>query len=120
MHEGLISDEQFKLMQLALPVCENLIKQCKKSILGTIACDFALEVCNVSQVAPYSSTGLNNYDIRIKCDKPPLCYDFSEVENLLNSATVQEKLNVKANSVWQSCNMWTNINLTLSGDWMLS
>jgi len=47
-------------MQEALPVCENLIKHCKNTVLGTIACDFALEVCNISQVAPYSTTGLNN------------------------------------------------------------
>jgi len=59
---GLISDYEYTLMQEALPACENLIKHCKKTLLGTIACDFALEICNVSQVAPYSKTGLNNYD----------------------------------------------------------
>jgi len=42
------------------------------------------------------------------------------VDNLLNNPLVQKGLNVKEGANWESCNMWTNLNLTFSGDWMLS
>ena len=29
--------------------------------------------------------GHNPYDMRIKCEKPPLCYDFGSVETFLNA-----------------------------------
>lgn len=107
-------------MQTALPACLALIKSCKQTVLGTLACDAAVEVCNASQVSVLlATTGLNNYDIRKKCEKLPLCYDFSNVENLLNNKETQKGINSKKDK-WESCNHWTNLNLTLSGDWMLN
>lgn len=106
-------------MKAALPVCTGLISTCSKSILGRVGCDAAVEYCNLTQVMPLMTlTGKNNYDIRLKCDKLPLCYDFSNVDNFLNTATV--KTAIGANKSWESCNHYTNLALTLSGDWMLS
>lgn len=69
-------------MKLALPACTALIKSCKDSIIGTLACDAAVEICNLSQVMPLLFlTGKNNYDVRKQCESLPLCYDFSNVEN---------------------------------------
>lgn len=65
------------------------------------------------------TTGLNNYDIRIKCDKLPLCYDFSNVENFLNNKENIKALGAKKDK-WESCNHKAQLALTLSGDWMLS
>jgi hypothetical protein len=44
--------------------------------------------------------------MRIKCEKLPLCYDFSNIEAYLNRAEVVEALG--ASGSWQSCNMVVN------------
>ena len=45
---------------------------------------------------PYQFTGLNPYDMRIKCEVRPLCYDFTQVTTFLNNKEVQKELGVKA------------------------
>jgi len=66
----------------------------------------ALEFC---QLLVTSILGLpfapnfNVYDIREKCDKPPLCYDMSAADNLLGQADVKEILGVKGRG-WVECN----------------
>jgi len=57
---------------------------------------------------------MNQYDMRIKCEKKPLCYDFSAVENFLNSADTQKQLGVTKK--WASCNM--DVNAAMQGDYM--
>ena len=47
-----------------------------------------------AMMAPYEETGLNPYDIREPCAVKPLCYDFSDVTDFLNSATVKTALGV--------------------------
>jgi len=44
----------------------------------------------------------NVYDIREKCEHPPLCYDFSNVDKFLARADVIEALGVKGRS-WTEC-----------------
>ena len=62
-------------------------------------------------------TGLNPYNIQKKCGLNPLCYDFSDVETLLNLGTTREALHVsKKLHKWASCNM--GINLKFQVDWM--
>lgn len=56
----------------------------------------------------------NVYDIREKCTKPPLCYDFSTADNLLNSASVQKELGVSGK--WVECSK--KVHLALLLDWM--
>ena len=36
----------------------------------------------------------NVYDIRKKCEKPPLCYDFSLLDKLMARADVRKELGV--------------------------
>lgn len=68
-----------------------------------------------------SITGLspkfNVYDIREECTYPPLCYDFSAVDNLLNDADVQRILGVSGRG-WKECNML--VHTWLLGDWMVN
>ena len=52
----------------------------------------------------------NVYDIRKKCEDPPLCYDFSELDEFLNRKDVQEELNVPGRN-WESCNMTVHFML---------
>lgn len=106
-------------MSAALPLCIELISVCSKSLIGRVACDAAFEYCNLTQVTPLMAlTGKNNYDIRIKCEKLPLCYDFSNVERFLNTKEVQSAIG--AVKKWESCNHIANLALSLSGDWMFS
>ena len=57
---------------------------------------------------------INVYDIRIPCDVPPLCYDFTNIDNFLNDPKVQAALGV--NRSWEECNM--SVHIALLGDWM--
>jgi len=42
----------------------------------------------------------NVYDIREKCDTPPLCYDFSPVDKLMLSADIEKILGVPGRNDW--------------------
>jgi cathepsin A (carboxypeptidase C) len=61
---------------------------------------------------------LNPYDIRKKCEHPPLCYDFSVVGDFLNLESTKQALGVdEAHShQWASCNY--GINMKFHTDWM--
>jgi len=56
----------------------------------------------------------NVYDIRIPCEDPPLCYDFSAQSNFMNSPTVQKALGV--NMEWEDCG--SLVHTLLLGDWV--
>jgi len=58
----------------------------------------------------------NVYDIREKCEKPPLCYDLSATDNILARDDIKELLGVKGRS-WTECNM--AVHTALLGDWMV-
>ena len=49
---------------------------------------------------------MNNYDMRIKCAVPPLCYDFSAPEIFLNDPANQKAIG--ATKKWESCNFAVN------------
>jgi len=57
----------------------------------------------------------NIYDIRRKCDHPPLCYDFDNLGRFLERADVKAELGVKDRN-WSSCNMI--VHTFMVGDWV--
>jgi len=59
---------------------------------------------------------INVYDIRIPCEVPPLCYDFSDVANLLAKPAVKQALGVSPKARWEDCNML--VHTYLIGDWV--
>lgn len=78
----------------------------------------ALEVCNALMATMLGnplSPKFNTYDIRKKCDVPPLCYDFSKVDKFLAKPEVVEALGTQGRK-WTSCNM--TVHAMLMGDWM--
>merc|ERR1740117_1579693 len=103
-------------MEVATPVCIAAIKACQAVEATCIA---AVESCNLGLLIPYTLTGMNPYDMRIKCAKPPLCYDFSNVGKYLAIPAVQAALGVTGHK-WSSCNHAVAIAFELSGDWMHS
>ena len=61
---------------------------------GAAACVLATDVCNAGLLIPYQLSGMNPYDMRVKCAVPPLCYDFSNVGKFLARPEVLKALGV--------------------------
>merc|ERR1712153_187713 len=85
--------------------------------VGNGLTDPAIEACNMGLLIPYTLTGMNPYDMRIKCAKPPLCYDFSNVGTYLDRPEVRATLGVGERK-WSDCNHLVAIAFELGGDWM--
>jgi len=100
-------------MKAATIPCVNQIHKCNAEN-NSSACTTAYAVCNYGELIPYELTGYNPYDMRIKCQKRPLCYDFSSVETFLNAKDTQTQLGVKKK--WASCNRI--VNVAFQHDWM--
>lgn len=77
-------------------------------------------MCNAGLLLPYQATGLNPYDMREACAKPPLCYDFSNVGAYLRRPEVKAALGVDAGREWKDCNHAVALEFELAGDWMHS
>lgn len=106
-HENnLISKVPYYLLKGAYKVCQTLIK----SGIWPIA----LEECQLTTTTMLIS-GLNVYDIRKKCENPPLCYDFDNLDKFIDRKDVREELGVK-NRSWSSCNMI--VHTFMLGDWV--
>jgi len=84
-------------------------------------CKTAQSLCGAWETTPYYQTGLNPYDIRIPCEVPGLCYNFSNVETFFNDPSVLEQLHVRigadASSQWTECNY--DVNAAFAPDWMV-
>eukprot|EP00929_Paragymnodinium_shiwhaense_P029484 TRINITY_DN1687_c0_g2_i1.p1 TRINITY_DN1687_c0_g2~~TRINITY_DN1687_c0_g2_i1.p1 ORF type:complete len:480 (+),score=88.81 TRINITY_DN1687_c0_g2_i1:67-1506(+) len=114
LEKGVITNFlEIAAMKAASKFCTGQIAKCN-SANASSACSTAYAACNYGELVPYQLTGYNPYDMRIKCDKPPLCYDFGAVEDFLNSAEVQKQLGVSKK--WGSCNML--VNAAMQGDYM--
>jgi len=108
-----VSEDVYETMKEVVPRCTELIHTCNKgdSMIDTFACQSAFIVCNMGLTSPYQSTGLNPYDIRKECEKPPLCYDMSHITKWLNSAKTKKALHVDTqhSHSWQTCNFGINM-----------
>ena len=114
-HKAAVGNVTHGLMVAATPVCTGAISACEKKVPGS--CLLATEICNAGLLIPYTLTGMNPYDMREKCAKPPLCYDFSNVGVYLKKPEVQAALGVKGRT-WSDCNRAVALAFELAGDWM--
>ena len=111
----LIGEGEYLALDAALKLCQGLIK----SGVWPIAmeeCQIAVEIILGNPIKPK----FNVYDIREKCEKPPLCYDFSPADNMLLKTEIMKTLGVPTDAQsrdWQECNMAVHIAMT--ADWML-
>mgnify|MGYP002803561713 FL=1 len=112
LDKGVIGRVGTLAMKAATVPCVKQIASCNAGDAN--ACTTAYALCNYGELIPYQLTGHNPYDMRIKCEKPPLCYDFSKVESFLNDEKTQSALGVKKK--WGSCNRI--VNLAFQHDWM--
>jgi len=99
-------------MKLAAKKCTAQIQACQEN---EAKCEAAFTFCAISQVTPVQASGINLYDVRSKCEHPPLCYDFSPTEKYLNLPEVVEALGTTGHK-WSSCNMM--VNARFHTDWM--
>ncbi|CAE7260186.1 SCPL48 [Symbiodinium natans] len=112
LQKGVIGKLGSLAMKAASIPCVKQIASCNAG--DDNACTTAYALCNYGELIPYQLTGHNPYDMRIKCEKPPLCYDFSAVEDFLNDKDTQAQLGVSKK--WGSCNRI--VNLAFQHDWM--
>lgn len=113
-YEGIpISQKVFNGMESQVSKCQSEIEKCNESDNAN-DCDNAYSFCMESQTEPVTATGVNPYNLDIKCEVPGLCYDFSAETEWLNNATVQAQIGVDMK--WQSCD--TLVNIRLESDWM--
>jgi cathepsin A (carboxypeptidase C) len=110
LENNLIGKVQYYLLEAAFTACQGLIDT-GIWLVAMEECQLAVTTILGIPLAPR----FNVYDIRKKCDYPPLCYDFSPVENFLKRADVIESLGVQGRS-WESCNM--AVHTALLGDWV--
>jgi len=109
LKQGVITSKiALGIMKAAVPACTKLVHTCNdfNSSWQGSACLSAFVECNYGETVPYQMKGYNPYDMRIKCEKPPLCYDFSKVETFLNLPEVQKAIG--AAKKWSSCNLVVN------------
>jgi len=116
-HEPAVSNATYRIMEAAVGPCVEAIKGCDRGIPET--CLLATDLCNIGLIEPYSLTNMNPYDMRIKCEVPPLCYDFSNVGVYLARPEVKAALGV-GDHRWTDCNHAVALEFELAGDWMHS
>lgn len=92
------------VMEAATAQCSVGCKACDE--VGGAACTAAFIACNYAETVPYQRTGMNVYDMRIKCSMPPFCNDRSNVAKFLNGADAQKQIG--AEDSLGSCNMLLN------------
>lgn len=100
-------------LKAATVACEATLAACNSGVpvVSQAGCAAAMETCALGFQLPYMATGLNPYDVRIKCAVPPLCYDMSNDVTYLNDPEVQKQLGVDMK--FESCNLIVNKAFTL-------
>lgn len=107
---NLIGSSQYLLLKAGFATCQKTIE--------TGSWFYALEMCQLlmsSILGNPLAPAFNVYDIRKKCDVPPLCYDMSNAETFLNLPEVQAKLGVSGRK-WTECSQ--EVHTFLLGDWI--
>ncbi|KAJ8599957.1 hypothetical protein CTAYLR_002843 [Chrysophaeum taylorii] len=123
----LVSDAVLGLMSGVEIICEPLIAACNGNrsvvdddlttrVLKWTDCINAYVFCNIGEITPVESTGVNVYDVRRPCGPYELCYDFSAVDTYLNRDDVQAALGVSKE--WEECSHLVDLVMVYGGDWV--
>ncbi|RDX89530.1 Serine carboxypeptidase-like 49 [Mucuna pruriens] len=114
LDSGIISKADHDDISELIPGCEQAAKTCESQ--GGDSCIAAYNTCeaifgSILEIAG----GINYYDIRKKCIGQ-LCYDFHNVEKLLNLEEVKSALGVGKDLEFVSCS--TTVHEAMTGDLM--
>jgi len=113
---GLIDKKKDEFLNFGFKLCQGLI-YASNNYTELLEMP-SMEVCQLladSVLGNPVSPKFNVYDIRIPCEHPTLCYDFSQADTFLNAKNVTDTLGVTGRK-WESCNML--VHTFLLGDWM--
>ena len=91
------------MYQLGFKLCATLLNLKIYSLAG-----YVCGKVEPSVLGDPSNPDYNCYDVRLKCEVPPLCYDFSAMTQYLNRDDVQQALNLKKQT-WETCSEEVNI-----------
>merc|ERR1711937_125654 len=107
------SSAECAALHAAVVPCEATLEACNSKVpaVSQAGCAAAMELCGIAFQLPYMATGRNPYDMRIKCAKPPMCYDMDNDVKFLNDPEVQKQIGV--NMKFESCNLIVNKAFTL-------
>ncbi|KAK4058376.1 hypothetical protein OIO90_000534 [Microbotryomycetes sp. JL221] len=102
-----------------ISTCQRLAGYCYNSASRFTCVPATLSCWQV--MGPIQQSGLNPYDVRMKCDREgedgPLCYkEMQWIETYMNQADVKKALGVASDKTFQSCNMQINQAFTFNGD----
>lgn len=103
----LINDAGKYLLDIGYAACRALVKK-QVPVADMYLCNILMQSVLGNPLSPK----FNVYDVRRKCDVPPLCYDFSALDTFFNREDVQEALGVTGRK-WESCNMVVHSALLL-------
>lgn len=107
----LISKLHYGILKASFTVCRMLINN------GSWVA--AMDTCQLSMASILGinprKPRFNVYDIRRKCDVPPLCYNMSNVDYFIARDDVIDALGVRGRK-WVACNMI--VHTLLVGDWL--
>ena len=85
---GIIDYSTYSAAQRTLSVCTSLILRNMTSI-AAVQCQIAF-----NKITGVPLKKFNPFDVRWNCPNPPLCYDFSPIENFLKQENVQKALGI--------------------------
>lgn len=94
-------------LDVGFSFCRILVEN-QVPVIDMVVCNFLMQSVLGNPLDPR----FNVYDIRRKCDVPPLCYDFSEVDKYLNRADVRKELGVDGRA-WTACNQLVHTAMLL-------
>jgi len=104
----LITKNEWTGVNVTLAQCERLIAKGSEE---------AFDVCNsIIDTIQQEGGNFNVYDIRKPCTYQPLCYNFSPVDKLMATKTIQTALGVSPKAKWSECN--SQVYSNMEGDWM--
>jgi len=110
---GLLSKSDYDTISQSIPPCEQAIKLCGTN--GVNTCVNAYSICTaIFEDIMDLNPGTNYYDIRKQCEGS-LCYDFSNMETLLNEQSTRDALGV-GTTEFVSCS--STVYSAMIRDWM--
>ncbi|KAG1047184.1 hypothetical protein G6F43_010356 [Rhizopus delemar] len=105
-------------MKAAYPRCDMMMMSCYQ-LPTALTCTPAETYCESTQTKPFQATGLNPYDIRVKCETGSgLCYDrISVVQSFANRVDTKTNLGVDPQvTKYETCSDTVGIRFGKTGD----
>ncbi|KAF4717538.1 hypothetical protein FOZ62_015075, partial [Perkinsus olseni] len=114
---SVISEELYQKMLSQVQGCVSQIKTCNNKPWNPVVCKQARDNCLADFVTPLVQMGIDLYDLRLTCPKPPAaCRTYKKYETYFNSEKVQDYLQVEATWIFLNTGVYNGF----AGDYMLN